>query len=255
MLLNYKKYGNDGEHLIVLHGLFGMLDNWHSLANRFSSDFQVWTIDQRNHGKSPHSQDFDYDLLVEDLRDFCDQHNITSANLIGHSMGGKVVMQFALQHPGYVTKLIVADVAPKSYSGQGHEFLMEALMGLNLNRITRRSEADSALAHEIPDDSTRQFLLKNLTRKEGDGFGLKMNIESLSKNYEKITGSIRLEGEFDKDTLFIKGGDSNYITCEDEQAIRRHFPKAEFTEIPGAGHWVHAEAPGKFYDLVLDFLK
>jgi esterase len=255
MTLNYKKYGDAGEHLIILHGLFGMLDNWHSLATRFGNNFQVWAIDQRNHGKSPHSDDFDYDLLVEDLFEFCTQQNINTANIIGHSMGGKVAMEFALVHPEKVLKLIVADVAPKSYSGQGHEILMEALMGLNLNRITRRSEADYALMQDVPNDNTRQFLLKNLTRREGDGFALKMNIESLSKNYEKITGPIDTDGLFDGETLFIQGGESNYITEEDKPLILKAFPKARFVVIPKAGHWVHAEAPDQFYDAVMGFLR
>jgi esterase len=252
MYLNYKKYGDAGEHLIILHGLFGMLDNWHSLATHFGNYFQVWAIDQRNHGKSPHSDDFNYDLLVQDLFDFCEQHEIKTANIIGHSMGGKVAMQFALEHPEKVTRLIVADVAPKNYSGKGHEILMEALMSLNLNRITRRSQAEEALMQEIPQESTRQFLLKNLTR-EGDSYSLKMNLPSLSKNYENITGPIDAKGVFEKQTLFIQGGESDYIQEEDKPYIMEHFPNAVFITIPGAGHWVHAEAPAKFFDVVMDF--
>jgi esterase len=253
MILNYKKYGSAGEHMIILHGLFGMLDNWHSLATNFGNYFQVWAIDQRNHGKSPHTDDFDYDLLAGDLLDFCNQHDIGNANVIGHSMGGKVAMKFAVEHPERVARLIVADVAPKSYSGKGHEILMEALMSLNLNRITRRREAEEALMYEIPEESTRQFLLKNLTR-DGAAYSLKMNLSSLSKNYEKITGSVDLNGVFEKDALFIMGQDSDYILEEDKPLILANFPNARFVTIKGAGHWVHAEAPAQFFNAVMDFV-
>ena len=137
MELNYKKYGETGQNLIILHGLFGMLDNWHTLAVRFGNDCQTWTIDQRNHGKSPHTDDIDYDLLAEDLLDFCDQHSINEPIVLGHSMGGKAAMQFALNYPDQISKLIVVDIAPKEYPEDGHDVHIDALQELNFDEIKR----------------------------------------------------------------------------------------------------------------------
>src|ERR1017187_7339441 len=253
MQLNYKKYGETGEHLIIIHGLFGMLDNWHSLAARFGGHFQVWTLDMRNHGKSPHTHDMSYELMTRDLDEFYTQYGIKEANLIGHSMGGKAAMLFALDYPAKVSKLVVVDIAPKNYPEGGHDELMTALMNLDLEHITKRSEADEALKKEIPSEPVRQFLLKNLTR-ENDKYAMKMNLDSLSKNYYKLADKISSNNIFEKNTLFIKGGNSDYILDTDKPAILKMFPKAEFITIPSAGHWVHAEAPGEFYEVVIEFL-
>jgi len=253
MILNYKKYGERGEHLIILHGLFGMLDNWHTLATRLGEKFQVWAIDQRNHGKSPHTDDISYPLLAQDLAEFYTQHNIKEANVIGHSMGGKTAMEFALRHPDNVSKLIIVDIAPKTYTGEGHYLLIQALKGLDLENIKRRNDADEALIQSIPVESTRQFLLKNLTR-EGDKYVLKMNLDSLANHYDKLIGNIEAQGVFNKDTLFIKGGNSEYILDKDKPVILKIFTKAEFITIPNSGHWVHAEAPVEFYNIVMEFL-
>ena len=253
MILNYKKYGETGPDLIILHGLFGMLDNWHSLAVRFGNQFQTWTIDQRNHGKSPHSYDIDYNLLANDLLDFCDQHDIKQPVVMGHSMGGKVAMQFAINYPETISKLIVVDIAPKNYPEDGHDAIIEALRSLDLSQIKNRKDADDVLSLKIPEEGVRQFLLKNLTR-EGDNYILKMNFDSLSKNYDKLSANIDVKGKFEKDTLFIRGEKSKYILEIDKASILNIFPKAQFVTIPGAGHWVHAEAPDAFYETVVKFL-
>lgn len=253
MILNFKKYGETGPHLIILHGLFGMLDNWHTLAVKFGEHFQVWAIDQRNHGKSPHTDDISYPLLAEDLEEFYEQHSIPEAIILGHSMGGKTAMEFAIGHPEKVSKLIVVDIAPKAYTGKGHDLLIQALQDLELDNIKRRNDADEALKQSIPVESTRQFLLKNLTR-EGDKYVLKMNLESLAEHYDKLIGNIEATGVFNKQTLFIKGGNSDYIEDGDKPLILDQFPKAEFITIPGSGHWVHAEAPLEFYNVVMEFL-
>jgi esterase len=254
MQLNYKKYGETGAHLIILHGLFGMLDNWHTLAARFGANFQVWALDQRNHGKSPHSPVFDYESMAADLLEFYDNHQISQANVMGHSMGGKTAMQFALTYPDKVSKLIVADISPRAYPETGHHMEMEALQSLDLGSITRRADADEALAKQIPLESTRQFLLKNLSR-EGERFVLKLNLEAISKNYDKISVKIDAGNHlFDKETLFICGAESDYIIENDKPGILKLFPKARFVSIPGAGHWVHAESPEKFYEAAEGFL-
>jgi len=254
MELNYKKYGETGQDLIILHGLFGMLDNWHTLAVRFGNDFQTWTIDQRNHGKSPHSDDIDYNILAEDIFDFCEQHDIKQPVVLGHSMGGKAAMQFALNYPDRISKLIVVDIAPKQYPADGHDVYIDALEELDLNKIKSRKDADEALMSKVPQEGVRQFLLKNLTR-EGDGYILKMNLESLAKNYPKLAANISITGQFEKDTLFINGGNSRYILENDKPNIQNIFPKAQFVTIPGVGHWVHAEAPDAFYEAVVKFMR
>lgn len=254
MELNYKKYGESGQDLIILHGLFGMLDNWHTLGVRFGKSFQTWTIDQRNHGKSPHTNDIDYYLLAKDLLEFCNQHQINEPVVLGHSMGGKAAMQFALNYPDRISKLIVVDIAPKSYPEDGHDVIIEALSSLDLTQIKSRKDADDVLSLKIPEEGVRQFLLKNLTR-EGDNYILKMNFDSLSKNYDKLSAYIDIKGKFDKDTLFIRGEKSKYILESDEPNILNIFPKAEFVTIPNAGHWVHAEAPDAFYEAVMKFLE
>jgi len=254
MELNYKKYGESGQHLIILHGLFGMLDNWHSLAVRFSTDFQVWTIDQRNHGKSPHTDDIDYQLLANDLRDFCDEYQIKQPIVLGHSMGGKTAMQYAVNYPNEISKLIVVDMSPKQYPEDGHDVIIEALSNLDLNQIENRKDADEALQSKIPEEGVRQFLLKNLTR-EGDRYILKINLESLARNYEKLAANIEVTSPFEKVTLFIRGERSKYILDSDMPDILTIFPKAQFVTIPDAGHWVHAEAPDLFYEAVMRFLK
>jgi pimeloyl-ACP methyl ester carboxylesterase len=252
MELNYKKYGEQGEHLIILHGLFGMLDNWHSLATVFSRDFQVWIIDQRNHGKSPHSEAFDYHLLAKDILDFCEEHGIEKMNLIGHSMGGKVAMQFSFMFPERLHKLIIADIAPKGYDGS-HDELMDAMRNLNLSKISRRSDAEEMLEPQIPSLDVRQFLLKNLAR-QTEGYHWKLNLQSLEDNYPKIIGSIDRDKIYDGPVLFIKGGNSDYILPEDEKEILWQFPQAKFVTFPGIGHWVHAEAPALFAETVNGFL-
>ncbi len=253
MELNYKKYGETGPNLVILHGLFGMLDNWHSLAVRFGNDFQTWTTDQRNHGKSPHSEYIDYNILAADLLDFCDQHQIKQPIVLGHSMGGKAAMQFAMNYPDVISKLIVVDIAPKKYPEDGHDVYIDALEELDLTKIKSRKDADEALKPKIPQEYIRQFLLKNLSR-EGDRYILKMDLDSLSKNYSKLTANIEAKGKFEKDTLFINGEKSNYILDSDKPGILDLFPKVQFVTIPGVGHWVHAEAPDLFYEAVMKFL-
>ncbi len=252
MELNFKKYGNAGEHLIILHGLFGMLDNWHTLGGKFAEKYQVWLVDQRNHGKSPHSDDFNYEILADDLKHFLANQHIEKANIIGHSMGGKTAMQFALTYPEKLDKLIVVDIAPKAYNSH-HDEILDALQSLDLNKIERRSDAEEMLSAKIPQPAVQQFLLKNLGR-EADGYKWKMNLPALVENYDKIIGDVSSENIYNGPTLFIRGAESHYILEEDIPVIKAQFPHAEFVTFDGVGHWVHAQVPDLFFETVLRFL-
>lgn len=253
MQLNFKTFGQ-GPAIIVLHGLFGSLDNWVSHGRQLGQSFSVYLIDQRNHGRSPHDPEWSYQLMAEDLHDFMDQQGIFSASLLGHSMGGKTVMQFAAEFPERIEKLVVADMAPKAYPPH-HDEILSALVGLDLQAITSRSEADPLLAKRIADPAVRQFLLKSLTREaDGDAYRWKFNLSVIAEKYAEILHAIKLDFPFEKPTLFISGGKSGYVKEEDHAAILEDFPAARFVVIPEAGHWLHAEAPAHFMEILLDFL-
>jgi len=253
MELNYKKYGEQGEPLLILHGLFGMLDNWATLGRKFSDHFQVYTIDQRNHGKSPHSQAMNYEIMANDLAEFIEQHQLSEANIIGHSMGGKVAMQFAYLYPHLTKKLIVVDIAPKTYAGN-HNHIFEAMESLNLNEIESRKQADEALTPSLPNLGVRQFILKNLARNNHNNYYWRPAVSYIKANYGTIAGGVLgISGSFNTPTLFIRGGKSDYILDEDWPGIKSQFPNATLTQIEDAGHWVHAEKPMEFYEAALNF--
>ncbi|MDQ3072967.1 MAG: alpha/beta fold hydrolase [Bacteroidota bacterium] len=252
MKLHYKQYGTAGTDLIILHGLFGSLDNWHTLATRFSEQFRVWVPDQRNHGKSPHDEVSNYEVMTADLLEFMDKHNLESAHILGHSMGGKTAMQFALHHPDRVEKLIIADIAPKAYPLR-HDEILEALQALDLSKVERRGDAEEMLGKSIQSTAVVLFLLKNLARKD-TGFAWKMNLDALSAHYEEISGVVSGPHIFEGQALFMKGERSNYIRQEDEQEILKLFPKTRFVTLADAGHWLHAESPEIFHDTVVEFL-
>ncbi len=239
--LNYKTYGQ-GNPIIILHGLFGTLDNWQTIARQLSEEYLVYLVDQRNHGRSPHTDDFDYSLLAEDLRDFMESEGMSQATIIGHSMGGKTAMQFAINYPEMVTSLVVVDIAPKAYKG-GHQEIFEALLAIDLKTIENRKMADKQLQIKIPDFGVRQFLLKNLTRDKEGGYRWKMNLPAIHKNYQNILDNILTDEPYTEASLFIRGARSGYIKEEDESLIKSIFSEAEIVTIPEAGHWVHAEAP------------
>lgn len=250
--LNYKTFGQ-GAPIIILHGLFGTLDNWQTIAKKLAEQYSVYILDQRNHGRSPHVDTIDYPSMAEDLAHFMESNWIYKAHIVGHSMGGKTAMQFALNYADLVDHLIVVDIAPKKYP-EGHQLIFEALTTINLEQITNRKEADAFLETKIEDFGVRQFLLKNLSRNKEGQYQWKMNLPVIHKFYSEILLPPTLEEPFSGETLFVKGGKSNYIQEEDWPLVKQHFPNARLETIRASGHWVHAEAPQKMLETILRFL-
>ncbi len=253
MQLNYKKLGS-GKPIIVLHGLFGSLDNWMTLGKNWSSEFEIWLVDQRNHGQSPHSNEFSYQLMSEDLNNFIDRHNISNPTILGHSMGGKTAMEFALNHPEKLKNLIVVDIAPVKYKVHHYE-IIAALESVDISSISSRKEADEILAKTISEFGVRQFLLKNLYWKEKNQLDWRFNLESITKEIIPISSWNVSEKEFSKETLFIKGENSDYIQLNYTTEISKRFPNYRLEIIKDSGHWIHAENPAKFSEIVLNFMK
>ncbi len=253
MELNYKVFGQ-GEPIIILHGLFGTLDNWQTIAKRLAENYMVFIIDQRNHGRSPHVDGLDYPSMAEDLYDFMNENWIHQARIIGHSMGGKVAMQFALENPEMVEQLVVVDIGPQKNKGN-HQAIFDALFSLDLKNTTNRKMADAFLLEKMPDYGVRQFLLKNLSRNPSGGYRWKMNLEVIYENYENILAAIESEEQFDAPTLFIKGGKSDYLFEHQLSDIQMLFPSATMSTIAKSGHWVHADAPLEFQELVEAFFQ
>lgn len=244
-----------GNPLLILHGFLGMADNWKTLGAKFSEHgFQVHLIDQRNHGKSFHSEAFNYPVLAEDLVRYISHHQIAPCYLVGHSMGGKTAMFFATAHPEAVSALLVADIAPRYYAPH-HQTILEGLQAANSHILTTRNEAETILSGYIPDVATRQFLLKNLYWKEKDKLAFRFHLPALVQNIENLGEALPVTARYQGATLFLKGEYSHYITAEDEPLIKNHFPNARIETIPKAGHWIHAEQPEAFFSTALRFFK
>jgi esterase len=253
MELHYQSYGA-GFPLIILHGLFGSLDNWQPVSRRLGEHFQVFALDLRNHGRSPHSDDFNYQVMAEDMREFMEQHGLSQAHVLGHSMGGKAAMHFALHYPQLVARLIVVDIAPRAYAPV-HLPLFDAMLSLDLSSFSERHQIDAALAAAIPETATRQFLLKNIGRDDYGAFRWKLNLLALRRNYPQLNQPIHSAQAFNHPTLFLKGERSDYIHDADIQLIKVIFINAQIITIPGAGHWIHADTPEKLIDTVLKFMR
>ncbi|UTW64369.1 alpha/beta fold hydrolase [bacterium SCSIO 12741] len=230
----------------------GMLDNWQGPAKYYAEHFQVYIIDARNHGHSPHSPEFTYELMADDLLNFVEEHDLDYFHLMGHSMGGKTVMKFAQNHPDYVDKLIVADIAPRAYPVH-HQQILAGLNALDFEVIKSRGEAEKALASYVPELGVRQFLLKNMYWKEKGKLALRFNLDAITENIELIG-----EGIFDRiyegPTLFIRGEKSKYVSEEDWKDIQLSFPQAELNTVKDAGHWLHAEKQAEFIQETTEFL-
>ena len=253
MKLNFRKTGS-GEPLIILHGLFGSADNWFSIAKELEREFTLYLVDQRNHGDSPHSDEWNYKVMAGGLAELMEDEGIETAYLMGHSMGGKTVMNFALRYPEKVKKLIVADIAPRYYPIH-HQTILEGLSSINLHEIKSRKEADDQLAKYVPEAGIRQFLLKSLGRNSAGDFIWKINLSVIMDKIENVGEALDSEGTFDKPTLFMGGANSNYIQEKDKKDIDRFFPNNHLIYIKNAGHWLHAEQPQAVVDTVKAFLR
>ena len=246
--------GTPGTPLIMLHGLFGSSDNWLNVAPRLGG--KCYALDLRNHGHSPHSEEMDYALMAGDVAEFLDAQKLDVVNVLGHSMGGKVAMQFALTHPGRVRKLVIVDMAVRAYSPE-HRPIFEALLALDLKPLHSRREIEDALAPGIPDLTLRRFLLKNLAHESEDARAFKWRIPlpAIFANYPKLCAPIAPQAPFFGSALFLHGGLSPYVSEADVPRIRELFPQAVIETIPQARHWVHADAPDDFVRHVSEFLK
>ena len=243
-----------GDPLIIMHGLFGNSDNWLSLAKELSAHRTVYLVDSRNHGRSPHSSDFSYPHMVEDLYELLTDFNLRTVSLSGHSMGGMVAMNFALEYPHRVRDLNVIDIAPRSYPLL-HERIIEGLTSINLSGLTSRREADSLLAPYIDNERTRQFLLKNLYRTDKGLYAWRLNLPVIAARVKDAGNWLYSKNSsYDGPVQFIKGALSDYIQPEDNTIIAQLFPAAQIKVIPGATHWVHADAPQELLAMIISFL-
>jgi len=243
-----------GKPLLIIHGFLGMSDNWKSLASQYASEgFEVHVLDLRNHGKSFHSEDFSYDIMAQDVLEYCQYHNLNQVSIIGHSMGGKVAMLFATKYPDRLEKLVVADIGPKYYAPH-HQDILAGLNAIDFSLKPSRTDVEEQLFPFIPDFGTRQFLMKNLYWKEPGQLAFRFNLEVFNKKIEVIGTALPENSIFNKPTLFIRGGNSRYILDTDLIDIKTHFPDNYLVTIPNVGHWLHAENPKLFFEETLRFL-
>ncbi|WP_333608202.1 alpha/beta fold hydrolase [Arsukibacterium sp.] len=259
-MILHSQCSGQGPDLVLIHGLFGSYENLGVIARALSDAFRIINIDVRNHGRSDHSEHMNYALMATDVADTLDALGVSQCAMLGHSMGGKLAMAFALRYPERVTKLILADIAPVAYPPR-HNAVFAGLQQVQLASITSRSDADKQLAAHINEPGVRQFLLKSLDKTE-QGFAWRFNLAALKANYPALIGDelsnsvehSNTPAQFNGPTLFIKGGDSDYILTEHRPAIMARFPNAQAKIIQGTGHWLHAEKPAAFSKLVRDFL-
>ncbi|MFM2206817.1 MAG: hypothetical protein RL213_792 [Bacteroidota bacterium] len=254
MKLHFKETG-EGPTLIILHGLFGCGDNWATLGKAFAgSGRHVVMIDQRNHGRSPHDPAISYPLMADDVQELIVRNNWKRPALLGHSMGGKTAMFHARLYPDTASALIVADIAPRSYPPH-HGNVFSAIHAVELAAIASRKEAEAVLHQRLKDTATEQFLLKSLYWNDVGRLDWRFNLTALEENIEAIGAPLPEGPVIPTPTLFICGENSGYVSFEDEEAIRLRFADVTIRKVPGAGHWVHADAPEVFRDIVLEFLE
>jgi esterase len=255
MKLFYRKSGN-GRPLIILHGLFGISDNWAALARQWAERFTVYAVDLRNHGQSPHSDEWNYNVMADDIIELLGDERLHDVILLGHSMGGKTAMRLALDFPQAISKLIVSDIAPRQ-TPENNRYVVDALLKVHPEKCTSRKEAEEILRKENLDNGTIQFLLKNLFWKEyEDGtkhLDWRFNLPVISKNLTIVSEATNSPAPCNLETLFVRGSRSNYINAEDEKEIAAVFPHSKIVTIEDAGHWVHADKPKEMFEVVMDF--
>lgn len=251
----YSRIEGEGKPLLIIHGFLGTSDNWKTLSGQYAANgFQVHAIDMRNHGRSFHSADFTYDAMVSDLVEYCNDKNLRSSDIIGHSMGGKVTMFFAVRYPQLVDRIVVADIGPKYYAPH-HQDILAGLNAVDFSTKPGRSDVEAILSQYINDAGTRQFLMKNLYWKEPDQLAYRFNLDVFNEKIDNIGQALPEGSHFDGPALFLRGDRSNYIKDEDFTLIKTHFPNAEIKDITNSGHWLHAENPKQFLEETLSFLK
>jgi esterase len=252
--LNHKIIGQ-GEPIVILHGLFGMLDNWLTIAKRLEdSGYMVILIDQRDHGRSPHTNRFDYPTLAEDLVQFLEQNWIYNAILIGHSMGGKTGLQMVSQHAELIKKFVCIDIGKKAYD-HGHNEVFDALYAVDIKAVQSRGEVENILMSHLKDMGTVQFLMKNLSRSKEGGYEWKMNLDLLRRDYENILAKITFDAQCEVPTLFIRGGLSDYIIDQDIPDLMSSFTDGSLVTIDGAGHWVHVDKSDELFEQIITFIE
>lgn len=251
----YSNVIGSGKPFIILHGFLGMGDNWKSLGSAFAeAGYQVHLIDQRNHGRSFHSSDFNYEVMAQDVVNYCNKYQLDNIIILGHSMGGKTAMTVATQFPELVKYLIVADISPRYYPVH-HDGILEGLNAINFTTCKSRGDADKALSQYIKSKPIRQFLLKNLYWKDKDTLGLRLNLEVLTEQVTEVGEALPIHAKYSRSTLFLRGDKSEYIGVQDFDIIKRQFSSAQIETISNAGHWLHAENPDEFYKVVMKFLE
>ncbi len=252
--LHAQEIGDSGQPLIILHGLFGSGDNWRTLGMKWAEKYRVFLVDQRNHGRSPHHNEWTYEAMAADLERFIRERNIERPLVLGHSMGGKTVMEMAARAEVDLCGIVVADMAPVQYSPH-HTEILKALNSVDLSTVDKREEVDEALKPDIPEFLIRQFLLKGLLRTAEGEYRWKFNLEVITSQYDGILSEVAQGALVDMPALFIYGGKSPYVNEEGRQVIEQKFSQAEFHCIEEASHWLHAEAPQVFYREVSRYLE
>jgi pimeloyl-ACP methyl ester carboxylesterase len=250
----YSKIEGEGKPLLILHGFLGMSDNWKTIGTQFgAAGYQVHMLDMRNHGRSLQSDDFSYEIMAKDIYEYCQANNLEQVDIIGHSMGGKTAMLFATTYAEKVNKLIVADIGPKFYP-QHHQTILAGLNTVDFSKKPSRAEVEEIIGNFITDFGTRQFLMKSLYWQEPGQLAFRFNLAVFNEKISEIGTALPDDALFDKPTLFIRGGNSNYILDADIENIHLQFPQMQLETIPNAGHWLHAENPKMFYEYASSFL-
>lgn len=254
MRLNSKQYSNAGPPLVMMHGLFGSLENLGAIARLLAQNYRVYSLDMRNHGRSPHADTMSLAEMAGDVVEFLDEQRLDKVHLLGHSLGGKVMMESALTRPERVSKLVVGDIAPVDYKVPRHDDVFAGIAAVTPSTINNRGQADQQLAEHIQTDSIRSFILKNLERDSQGNYQWRMNVAAIKNSYPQLIGANRSDTQFTGPVLFLKGELSDYLTAEYRNEVVSRFPDAQMKTMGGTGHWLHAEKPELFAKLVSGFL-